>query len=42
MKNVVERISLSPGLEISRVLTGLWQIAEGTEGINKFKTLPEE
>ena len=28
MKNVVERISLSPGLEISRVLTGLWQIAD--------------
>ncbi|HAT38600.1 MAG TPA: aldo/keto reductase, partial [Gemmatimonadetes bacterium] len=24
----VERIELAPGLEISRVLTGLWQIAD--------------
>lgn len=28
MKNVVERIDLGPGLEISRVLTGLWQVAD--------------
>ena len=24
----VERIELAPGLEISRVLTGLWQVAD--------------